>query len=209
MNRLRFYHRSKSGSVTVEFALIFPVLLALLFGLVEVANIIEFHRKIDLVASTTGDISSELMVDQLSDYSGKDEALASTSIKKVCALLNLGMTNYYPFDARRVSSSLSYFNGDKWEWTVSLRGEQGSSIDNYILPDWFKQRYNSELNDTKEKNNKLGVLKVHVESGYNPIFLKNVFNSLNLLDKKKDYLIFLRNADNLICKDCNYKYKCS
>ncbi|MBC8719092.1 TadE family protein [Ochrobactrum sp. Marseille-Q0166] len=208
MNSLVSYDRSKSGSVTVEFAIIFPVLVILLFGLIELANLIDFHRKLDLVASTTGDLASELIYEPNSNYSDRGSDKVSTSRKKICALLKVGSKNYYPLNDRNVSLNLSYYTGNKPEWTGSLRGEPSPNSEDQVLPDWFMQRYSSELNEAKSTTKRMGIFRVHVESKYDPIFLESALTSINVLPRKKDYWVFLRNEDGLTCLDCSDNFQC-
>lgn len=56
---LRRFRRDRSGTSGVEFALILPVLLLLIVGTVDLGHALTVSRKIDEIASTTGDMISQ------------------------------------------------------------------------------------------------------------------------------------------------------
>lgn len=51
---LRRFKREVQGTSAVEFALIFPVMLIVYFGLVEITNGLEAKRKVEIAANLTG-----------------------------------------------------------------------------------------------------------------------------------------------------------
>ncbi|WFU05679.1 pilus assembly protein (plasmid) [Rhizobium sp. CB3171] len=56
---VRYLARDRSGASGVEFALLLPLLTALLFGAVDLGHALTVSRKIDEIASTTGDMISQ------------------------------------------------------------------------------------------------------------------------------------------------------
>jgi len=56
---LRRFGRDRSGTSGVEFALILPVLLLLIVGTADLGHALTVSRKIDEIASTTGDMISQ------------------------------------------------------------------------------------------------------------------------------------------------------
>ena len=51
--------RNERGSAAVEFAVIVPVMMTLLFGVIEFASAIAVDRKVTLVARTLSDLTSQ------------------------------------------------------------------------------------------------------------------------------------------------------
>jgi Flp pilus assembly pilin Flp len=56
----RSFARSERGSTTIEFALIAPLLLTLIFGVVEITNMLREDRKVSLADQTMIDMVSRL-----------------------------------------------------------------------------------------------------------------------------------------------------
>lgn len=57
--RFRRLARDRSGTSGVEFAIVLPILLLLLVGTVDLGHALTVSRKIDEIASTTGDMISQ------------------------------------------------------------------------------------------------------------------------------------------------------
>lgn len=57
--RLRRIFRDRSGASGIEFALVLPLMILLFAGTVEFGHALTVSRKIDQIASTTGDIISQ------------------------------------------------------------------------------------------------------------------------------------------------------
>jgi len=56
---LRRFSVSESGVAAIEFAFIFPVMLLLYFGLVDLTNLLSANRRVTLAASTVGDLVTQ------------------------------------------------------------------------------------------------------------------------------------------------------
>src|ERR1700753_39497 len=59
--------RDRSGIAAVEFAMILPVMLVLLFGTVEFSSGVEVDRKVNLIAHTLSDLTSQSPTTGISD----------------------------------------------------------------------------------------------------------------------------------------------
>ncbi|ARM92574.1 Flp pilus assembly Tad-like protein (plasmid) [Rhizobium sp. CIAT894] len=68
-SRIRHIARDRSAASGVEFALVLPILLMLLFGTVDLGHALTVSRKIDEIASSTGD-----MIAQQSSWTKTDVA---------------------------------------------------------------------------------------------------------------------------------------
>ena len=71
--------RDRSGASGVEFALVVPILLFLLAGTVDLGHALTVSRKIDQIASTTGD-----MISQQGTWTKSDVARAPGKIPVDC-----------------------------------------------------------------------------------------------------------------------------
>ncbi len=56
---LRRFARAEQGVAAIEMAFIFPVMLLLYFGLVDVTNLMSANRRVTLAASTLGDLVTQ------------------------------------------------------------------------------------------------------------------------------------------------------
>ncbi|MBL8905368.1 MAG: pilus assembly protein [Rhizobiales bacterium] len=56
---LRRFARAEQGIAAIEMALIFPVMLLLYFGLVDITNLLSANRRVTLAASTLGDLVTQ------------------------------------------------------------------------------------------------------------------------------------------------------
>ncbi len=72
----RRVHRSESGVVSIEFALVLPILIVLFIGLVEFTEAFTINRKLSNVASTVSDLVSQ------------EAAVTSASLNDVTQLAN-------------------------------------------------------------------------------------------------------------------------
>ena len=60
--QLKRFTRERQGTAAVEFALIFPVLLIVYFGLIEISNSLEAKRKVENAANLTGMLVAQASV---------------------------------------------------------------------------------------------------------------------------------------------------
>ncbi|MBW8791052.1 MAG: pilus assembly protein, partial [Rhizobium leguminosarum] len=58
-SRARDLMRNRSAASGVEFALVLPILVMLLFGTVDLGHALTVSRKIDEIAASTGDMISQ------------------------------------------------------------------------------------------------------------------------------------------------------
>jgi len=56
---LRRFWRAEQGMAAIEMAFIFPVMLLLYFGLVDITNLMSANRRVTLAASTLGDLVTQ------------------------------------------------------------------------------------------------------------------------------------------------------
>ena len=56
---LRRFARAEQGVAAIEMAFIFPVMLLLYFGLVDITNLMSANRRVTLAASTLGDLVTQ------------------------------------------------------------------------------------------------------------------------------------------------------
>jgi Flp pilus assembly protein TadG len=59
MRHLGRFARAEGGVAAIEMAFIFPVMLLLYFGLVDVTNLLSANRRVTLAASTLGDLVTQ------------------------------------------------------------------------------------------------------------------------------------------------------
>jgi Flp pilus assembly protein TadG len=56
---LRRFARAEQGMAAIEMAFIFPIMLLLYFGLVDVTNLLSANRRVTIAASTLGDLVTQ------------------------------------------------------------------------------------------------------------------------------------------------------
>jgi len=208
LKKIDDFKKATSGAVAVEFAIIFGILFFLFLGLVEVENYIDVHRKIELVAATSGDLASELIVDQSSKPNSNTTLIDKTNKQRVCSLLSIGMKNLYPYEKNGLSASMHYFNGNRREWTA-FKGD--SSMQNYAptsIPKWLNEKYRSEIENSKIRGDGFGVVNVQVNFRYVPVLTSIFFGDKKTIDITKDYWVFLRNTKHVSCENCNSNQRC-
>lgn len=77
LRRLRRLVRDRSGVAASEFALILPVLILLLFGVVEIGNLVLLDRKVTAAAQTAADLVAQSKVVTSTDISNVWSAIDS------------------------------------------------------------------------------------------------------------------------------------
>jgi Flp pilus assembly protein TadG len=82
--RLRGFRKSERGVISVEFALVLPVLIILFIGLVEFTEAFTINRKLSNVASTVSDLVSQ------------EASVTSASLSDVTQVANEIMKPYSP-----------------------------------------------------------------------------------------------------------------
>jgi Flp pilus assembly protein TadG len=75
---LRRWRDDRRGLSAIEFALLFPFMLTVYFGAVEISNLLTIDRKVTNVASTTADLVAQ--AETLNDAAIADVFLAATTI---------------------------------------------------------------------------------------------------------------------------------
>jgi Flp pilus assembly protein TadG len=74
------YLKAETGVAAIEFACIFPIMLILYFGLIDLTSIISTHRKMTTTASTVADLvgqQSPITSTQIDDYFKAAELISS------------------------------------------------------------------------------------------------------------------------------------
>ena len=59
MALLRRFRVQTAGAIAIEFALIFPIMITMYFGVVEISHGLSASRKVTMVTSTVGDLVSQ------------------------------------------------------------------------------------------------------------------------------------------------------
>jgi Flp pilus assembly protein TadG len=77
ITRLRQWQRHEKGVAAVEFALILPFMVVLLFGSIEVTQAISASRKLIMSTRTAGDLSSQVTTLDDTDYASIYSAVAA------------------------------------------------------------------------------------------------------------------------------------
>ncbi len=79
MRRLRRFHAAREAVAAVEFELIFPFMLLLYMGSIEISDLIAVDRRVTIVSGTIGDLvartDGQLEGDDLQDYFNAAEAI--------------------------------------------------------------------------------------------------------------------------------------
>jgi len=202
------FKRGTSGAVAVEFAIIFAILFVLFLGLVEVENYIDVHRKIELVAATSGDLASELIVDEGLKKNSGNAAPDKTDKQRICSLLSIGMKNLYPYEEHRLSASMHYFNGNKKEWTAFKGDKTIQSNAPTSVPEWLLDKYRPEIENSKMGGDDFGIVNIQVNFRYAPVLTSIFFGDKKIIDMTKDYWVFLRNTKHVSCENCSSNQQC-
>jgi len=104
----------RSGLAAVEFAMIFPMMLVMFFGVVEISSAISADRKATLVARTLSDLTS-----QMSSVVNADLVSFGQTAKSI-------MT---PYPASPLVSSITEVYVDKTSGVARVQWSQGLTID--------------------------------------------------------------------------------
>lgn len=176
--------------------------------MVEVENYIDVHRKIELVAATSGDLASELIVDQSSKSHSNSAFPDKTNKQRVCSLLTIGMQNLYPYKDDGLSASMHYFNRNIKEWTV-LKGDRPIQNNSPTsIPNWLLVKYQTEIEASKMRGDGFGVVNVQVKFRYAPVLKSIFFGDEETIEMAKDYWVFLRNTKHVTCENCSGNQQC-
>ena len=76
---LRRWRNDRRGLSAIEFALLFPLMLTIYFGAVEISNLLTIDRKVANVAGTTADLVAQAQI--LNDDAIADVFLAADEVK--------------------------------------------------------------------------------------------------------------------------------
>ncbi|MFD1198315.1 TadE/TadG family type IV pilus assembly protein [Brucella gallinifaecis] len=188
---------SDEGSISVEFALLFPVILCLLLITIELFNMFDTDRKLYLVASTTSDLLSELIVDSkdFEEYGNDDRSANKTDYKKICDIIYAGKKNLYPQNTNNLSLLVSYFQNGQKQWEIN---------DN----DFDEQMSIAIPESIKRESGNFNHIYVSVKYKYN-ILSGNIISNLSNFNLRKGYWITIRNEETIECTDCNSSRHCS
>lgn len=76
-HRYRAFRKDRGGMAAIEFAIVFPMMLVLYFGIVDVTNLLTVSRKVTLASSTIGDLVAQAPGSVLlADLNGLNNAIA-------------------------------------------------------------------------------------------------------------------------------------
>jgi Flp pilus assembly protein TadG len=178
---MKFLHKSRhllgrfkqehQGTAAVEFALIFPVLLIVYFGLIEISNSLEAKRKVENAANLTG-----MLVAQATTVNDA----YFVNVFKATEMV------FEPFDITPmkvvVSSVVRVFENNAWvnkvDWSESYgTGATPRTVDSVLNPP------GNILGDNR------GVIYTEVEYTYSRILSSTTFNNYfpNTMTFKKEY----------------------
>ncbi len=112
LRRARKFRKDRSGLAAVEFALIAPVMVTILLGLIELCNALSCHQKVTMLASTGADLVAQATTMTPSDMSN------------VFAAVNAII---YPFSSTNASIVISSIvsdgqGGGKVDWSDAQNG---------------------------------------------------------------------------------------
>lgn len=123
LGKCKFW-RDRRGVSVVEFALILPVQLVMIFGTVEISNLMIADRKLVAATSTTADLFT-----QVKTVTRTDVAYISLAGAAVMQPLNNGNLSFV------VASIVADAGGvTKVEWSEGYAGAPLAAGANYVLP---------------------------------------------------------------------------
>jgi Flp pilus assembly protein TadG len=76
----RRFKSAKRGSVTVEFALVLPIMLTIYFGLVTITDGYAIKQRVELTSRTISDLTGRMKTDTINDADVTNVATASATI---------------------------------------------------------------------------------------------------------------------------------
>ncbi|XSC43704.1 TadE/TadG family type IV pilus assembly protein [Bradyrhizobium sp. RDT10] len=112
--RVRGLLDDRSGLAAVEFAMIFPIMVVMVFGVVELSSAISAYRKATLVARTLSDLTSQMASVANADLTNFGEAAKAI------------MT---PYPASPLISSITQVYVDKTTAVAQVQWSRGLTID--------------------------------------------------------------------------------
>lgn len=184
--------KCNSGSTAVEFAFVFPILLLLLFVMVELYNIFDVHRKVDLVTSSAGDLLSEIIV---ANDGIVEKRARITNKAHLCSILKVAAKNLYPYDFSNIRSTINYFDRKSLKWSVS----GGKNSQTPTVPDWVLSSIDADLTEDRE----VSALNINVSLNYTPSVTSQILGNLGAFPMVKDYWVLIRNDLSADCPDCD------
>ena len=152
------FKKAANGTSAVEFALIFPVLLIIYFGLVEISNALETKRKVENTANLTGMLVAQATVVDAAYISNVFEA---------------SQMAFEPLDATPlkvvVTSVVRVLDNGNWVNKVDWSKGYGTGA---------SERVEGSVFDPPEDilGNNRGIIVTEVEYMYSRILTTNTFN---------------------------------
>ncbi len=183
-NLLRLITRFKStsnGTSAVEFALIFPVLLIVYFGLVEISSALDAKRKVENTANLTG-----MLVAQATTVSDAYIDNVFEASQMAFEPLNVAPLRVVVTSVVRVFENGNWIN--KVDWSESYgSGASARAVDSVLDPP------ENILGDNR------GIIVTEVEYTYSRILSTNVFNDYfpNTITFSKTYWAHPRYVVNI------------
>ena len=148
-------HDGERGSTSIEFALILPILVTLCFGIVEITNLLDQNRKVDLAVETVTDMVSRM--------------------KTVCPSDVTDLTNAVDLEMRPYNASytatiayVAFDSSGNVDLSKSSNSFQFPVAGNYTIPNASLTTIATGLGVGND-----GVIIGQVTSAYSPILLVN------------------------------------
>jgi len=174
--RLRRFAGAEHGMAAIEMAFIFPVMLLLYFGLVDITNLMSANRRVTLAASTLGDLVTQ-----------SSETIKKADLTGIYAAVSPIMD---PFPAANVKIQIFGYkksgSSAVLSWSNSKNGSCGSAPST------------SGLANLMTDGNDLVVSRVCVD--YPPI-TGRVFGSADVT-LQDEVILRPRQSNSLACTDC-------
>lgn len=175
----RSRENNKKGSISIEFALLLPLMVVFFMGTASLMNIISCYQKVHITARSIAD-----MVAQNSN--------STISASDVDSILNTGVLTLWPFDTSQAHITVTSFvqENDGVPKVLWSRGsEPRSKNSTYPVLDGFSTHRNTSF--------------IYSEVEFNDRNI--IFSILNVINPSllsEDIAMTPRNVDVIDCSDC-------
>lgn len=149
---LRTFRRCEQGLALLEFALVLPILLLLVFGGIEITRLILFHQKLDNATSGVANVLTQLDLDEVpcAELQWQRDVLMAESMQPFDfsdggSMVVSAIEASHP-DPKNPDNSKSLRQTVIWQWkpgtSASLIGAQGGNATGSGWPESFRRAPN-------------------------------------------------------------------